>query len=144
MRQPAGIAIALLLFGTHALFAQKKDVDFTRDVRPILTGKCLQCHGLDDKVRKAGLRLDVRDGTCVKVLGNGHQAIVPGQIAMSELAKRVTSADPAHQMPPAKFGKPLLPAGNRDAEAAGSSRAGAYAQHWAYVRPVRLAVPRCQ
>src|SRR5215207_7644917 len=35
-------------------------VDFNRDVRPVLSEKCFQCHGADDKARKAKLRLDVR------------------------------------------------------------------------------------
>jgi hypothetical protein len=36
-------------------------VDFSRDVRPILSGQCFKCHGIDDKARKGGLRLDVRE-----------------------------------------------------------------------------------
>src|ERR1051325_443527 len=78
-----------------------QSVDFNRDVRPILSGKCSQCHGPDDAARKAGLRLDVRD-SALKELKSGHRAIVPGDVTKSELIARVSSNDPGYAMPPAK------------------------------------------
>jgi hypothetical protein len=126
------LTASLLLIPSPSAFAQTKGVDFTRDVRPILAGKCFQCHGPDDKVRKAGLRLDARDAA-LKVLA-------PGDAAKSELLKRITHVDPAKQMPPAKVGKRLS-----DAEVATLRRwveqGAPYAQHWAYVKPVRPPLP---
>jgi hypothetical protein len=139
MQRRAGLLTAFLLLASGSLFAQTKEVDYTRDVRPILAGKCLQCHGPDDKVRKAGLRLDSRDGA-TKTLADGKAAIVPGQIAKSELYQRITSKDPTHAMPPAKLGKPLLPE-----EIAVLKRwieqGAPFPKHWAYVKPARPAVP---
>src|SRR5947209_8767735 len=86
--------------------APARPIDFNRDVRPILAGKCFQCHGPDDKVRKAGLRLDVRDGA-LKTLRSGVAAIVPGQPAKSELIARITSDQPSVVMPPPRTGKAL-------------------------------------
>jgi hypothetical protein len=128
---PLAFTVAVLLTAT-SVFAQAPQPDFTRDIRPILTGKCFQCHGPDDKVRKAGLRLDTRDGA-TKKLESGNAAITPGEI-------RITSNDSAHVMPPAKVGKKLT-----SEEILALSRwinAGApYPQHWAYVKPVRPMTP---
>lgn len=35
-------------------------IEFNRDIRPIISQKCLKCHGLDDSHRKGKLRLDDR------------------------------------------------------------------------------------
>ena len=82
-----------LLLATPA-FAQPQTIDFNRDVRPILSGKCFQCHGPDDKVRQAGLRFDLRDGA-TKVLKSGTRAIVPGDPSNSEMVARISSKDSA-------------------------------------------------
>jgi hypothetical protein len=116
-----------------------KPVDFTREVRPILAGKCFQCHGHDDKARRAKLRLDVRD-EATKELHKGKRPLVPGKPAESELFQRITSEDDTRRMPPSKEGKPLS-----KEEVAVLKRwieeGAPYAQHWAYVKPVRPPLP---
>ena len=123
---------AVLLLATSHLPAQAPNVDFTRDVRPILAGKCFQCHGPDDKVRKAGLRLDTRPGAL--------KAITPGDIAKSEILRRVGSADLNVQMPPAKLGKKLS-ATEIDTLKRWIEQGAPYPPHWAYVKPSRPSVP---
>ena len=55
-------------------------VDYNWDVRPILSENCFQCHGPDEKARRANLRLDQRDGaTRILNAATGRRAIVPGR-----------------------------------------------------------------
>src|SRR5258706_3769738 len=81
-------------------------VAFNRDVRPILSAKCTRCHGPDDQARKAGLRLDLRDGA-TKKLKDDAVAIVPGKPQDSELIRRVMESDDDEVMPPPKAGARL-------------------------------------
>ena len=83
-------------------------INYNRDVRPILSDNCYKCHGPDAAERKAGLRLDAKDGAVTK-LDSGATAIVPGKIDESELIARLKSTDPDMVMPPASSGKKLTP-----------------------------------
>ena len=70
----------LLLFMAGSLVsADEKKIDFSRDIRPILSNNCFKCHGFDEKQRQAGLRLDVKDGFGAK-LESGAIAVVPGKL----------------------------------------------------------------
>src|SRR5947207_4369738 len=93
-----GIAMVLLVGCSPALAAQK-DLDFNRDIRPILSNHCYACHGPDEQQRKAGLRLD-RKEDAFKQLESGSAPIVPGQPGKSELVTRITAADADEKMPP--------------------------------------------
>ena len=82
-----------------------EEVDFTRDIRPILSNHCFQCHGPDDDSREADLRLDsLKEATTEH---DGHAAIVVGDAAQSNVIHRVKSDDADLKMPPEEFGKPL-------------------------------------
>jgi hypothetical protein len=87
--------VALLVF---AVAVRAADLDFNRDVWPILSDKCFSCHGPDEKHRRAKLRLDVEKDA----LASG--VIVPGKPGESELIARITTADEKDRMPPAKGG----------------------------------------
>src|SRR5437870_7400774 len=86
--------------GSSRARAQRpRPIQFNRDVRPILSDACFQCHGPDKAKRKAGLRFDSEDGARVDL--GGYHAIVTGRPDESELIKRITSVDKAKRMPPA-------------------------------------------
>ena len=82
----------LLLFLIFPLVLSSKEVEFNRDIRPILSDKCFTCHGPDEKARKGKLRLDIRK--------DALKAIVPGKPEESDLYLRVIHKDPEERMPP--------------------------------------------
>jgi len=128
--RPYAILIPLLLFYS-ALTAQEKKLDFNRDIRPILSDKCFQCHGPDEKTLEGDLRLDERSSAV------GAKAIVPGSPELSEVLARILSDDPDEVMPPPKTKKTVSPA-----EAATLRRwiaeGAEYKGHWAF-EPVTVA-----
>ncbi len=136
---PSRLGVAGLLGLLFVGSAKAQSVDFNREVRPILAGKCFQCHGPDDGARKAGLRFDQRE-LAVKELKSGHRAIVPGDSKKSEVLFRVTHGDPATVMPPPRVGKRLT-----EKEIATLKKwideGAKYSLHWSYVKPLRSPLP---
>src|SRR5437763_3988722 len=80
-------------------------VDFQREVRPILSENCFQCHGPDPGTRMADLRLDTRDGLAAKRPTGA--VIVPGDPKASLLYQRVSHEKVGLRMPPAFSRKTL-------------------------------------
>ncbi|MDA0658642.1 MAG: PSD1 and planctomycete cytochrome C domain-containing protein [Planctomycetota bacterium] len=100
------VILGILSVCQELLLAQGGTIDFNRDIRPILSQKCLKCHGFDGEVRQGGVRLDTREGA-ITPGDSGEAPIVPGDSAVGTLLARVTSRDPDHRMPPADTGPPL-------------------------------------
>ena len=87
-------------------------VDFARDILPVLSDNCFQCHGFDPKEgRKGDLRLDDEaDATRERgEKGLEYHVIKPGDAKASELLYRLTTDDPDEQMPPPKLGRVVTP-----------------------------------
>jgi hypothetical protein len=91
-----------LLFWFAATFALA-DVDFVKDVQPILRRNCYGCHGA--ALQTSGLRLD--QGPAALKGGYGGPSIKPGDSAHSALIARVSGEKGVPVMPPA--GKRLTP-----------------------------------
>jgi len=115
---------------------------FTRDIKGILSNRCARCHGPDPTSRHGGgdggLRLDTFEGATADL--GGHAALVPGNPAASEIIRRITSDDPDIVMPPPEAGDRLAPR-QVDLLTRWIAAGGRYEPHWAYVPPVRPAVP---
>ena len=108
-------------------------VDFNRDIRPILSDKCFQCHGPDEETLEAELRLDLRE-SAVK-----NRAIVPGKPEASELMKRILAAHADDLMPPPKIKKPITEK-ESDLLRRWIAEGAEYQGHWAF-EPVFKATP---
>lgn len=109
-------------------------VEFNRDVRPILSDNCFYCHGPDPKHREGDLRLDVRaDALSAK-------AIVPGKVTESELIARILTDDEDDLMPPPDSHKKLTQR-QKDILKRWIEQGAGYQLHWAYEKPVKAAIP---
>ncbi|MGN6544929.1 MAG: PSD1 and planctomycete cytochrome C domain-containing protein [Aureliella sp.] len=115
-----------------------QQIDFQRDIQPILAEKCLHCHGVDEATREAGLRLDDRDAALAG--GDSGGAIVPGKASESLLIARVTSTDPDMVMPPLKEQKKLT-AAEQQLLKDWIDQGAKFAPHWAFTPPAKAPLP---
>jgi len=135
----AWVALLLIAFTPKLVQAAAPPIDFNRDIRPIFSDHCYACHGPDQNKRKAGLRLDLKEGA-FKELDSGGFAIVPGQPKSSALLKVISlPPDDDDHMPPAKSKQ--LSAAQIDLLRRWIEQGAKWAEHWAYVAPVRPEVP---
>lgn len=137
----AGITVtAMAAVGGPEVPAGAADaVDFMRDVRPILSSHCFQCHGPDEATRKARLRLDLRE-EALRPARSGYAAIVPGDAGESELVLRIEAENENDLMPPPSLKRPLTEA-QKGILRRWVEQGAEYRPHWAFERPVRPAVP---
>ncbi len=123
------IWIALTL---SASAAENTPLNYDRDIRPILSENCFQCHVQDPKKRMAGLRLDSFEGATAD--RGGHSAL-------SVISERITADQPARRMPPVSSNR------NLSAEQIALlnrwiGEGGKYTKHWAFIPPVRPDIPQ--
>jgi hypothetical protein len=139
------LMLVLIGSGEAARGEDRKEIDYSRDVKPILTRRCSACHG--GLKQKSGLRLDTAAG--VLKGGKGGPAIVPGKSEESTLVDLITATD-GMRMPPEGEGE-AVPATDVtilkawiDAGAPRPSTEVAQTDpkdHWSFRPPVRPAVP---
>ena len=138
MRSCIAALFLLISLAAQASAVQPAEVHFSRDIRPILAARCFKCHGPDQK--RGGLDLQNKE-SAFRPLKSGSIALVPGKSAESELLRRVGADDENERMPPQGKGDRLAP--EQIAKLRLWIDQGAqWQEHWAYVKPVRPALPR--
>ncbi|MGY8733320.1 MAG: DUF1553 domain-containing protein, partial [Pirellulales bacterium] len=124
-----------------ALAEKTNQVDFTRDIKPILSDRCYTCHGPDAQSREADLRLDLRDEAFAALSSSGGKIIVAGKPHRSELFLRVTETDTELKMPPPDSKLSLNPA-EIELIKQWISQGAKWNHHWSFGKVVKPAPPR--
>ena len=134
MKQPLKILQLAIILLLSPWAAADDEVNYTTQIRPLLSDRCYSCHGPDAAHREADLRLDQRESAMAA------KAVVPGQPDASGLVARIHSTDPDLVMPPPDSGRSL---NDRERQLLKDwiQQGGTWEEHWAYAAPVRPDVP---
>jgi len=115
------------------------ELEYNRDIRPILSENCFACHGFDKAKREAGLRLDTPEGASA-TLDSGEVAVRGGKPDESELIQRILATDD-EMMPPHESGKKLSNA-QKAMLKTWIEQGARYDKHWAFIAPTKSAFPK--
>jgi hypothetical protein len=142
----APIAQAQMAQAPTAPVGSAAEVDFIRDVQPLLERHCAECHG----TKKARGRLRLHAPEHLAKGGQSGAVVLAGDVDQSLLMRRVLGLDGEDRMP--LDADPLTDAelatlrgwiasGAKLPAPAQSTSADEVAEHWAYVKPTRPALP---
>ncbi len=129
------------LISKNELETIPEKVDFTFDVKPIISDRCFKCHGPDKNAIEGGLSLNTAEDA-YKALGKlkDHHAIVPKKPEESTLVNRIYSDDPNLLMPPPESNLALS-----ETEKAilkkWIEQGAEYKEHWAFIPPKPREIP---
>ncbi len=118
-----------------------EEISYNFDIRPILSDKCLACHGPDANKREAGLRLDVAESAFKALKENpSAHALVAGKPELSQVYLRISTTDSTKLMPPANSNLKLS---QREVKLIEKwiKQGAKYEKHWAFVAPKKPALP---
>ncbi|GAB3916798.1 PSD1 and planctomycete cytochrome C domain-containing protein [Larkinella terrae] len=116
-------------------------VSYNFDIRPILSDKCLACHGPDANKREAGLRLDIAENAFKALQENPTaHALVAGKPELSEAYLRISTQDTSLLMPPPSSNLKLTAHQIKLIEK-WIKQGAKYEKHWAFVAPKKPALP---
>lgn len=118
-----------------------ENISYNFHIRPILSDKCFTCHGPDANKRKAGLRLDRQEDAYKALQENpDFHAVVPGEPDKSMAFLRITATDTSQLMPPPTSNLSLSPWQIALIER-WIEQGAKYEKHWAFIPPVKNALP---
>jgi hypothetical protein len=118
--------------------AEPRAVSYLREVRPILTQHCFQCHGPDEAARKGKLRLDLKDHAYAD--RDGLHAIAPGDLDGSLVWQRMTAEENSKRMPPDGKAEPLTKKQIATLKA-WIEQGAKWEEHWSFLPPVKPPLP---
>jgi hypothetical protein len=127
----------VLLLGSTA--TSRDEVDFQRDIRPILSDRCFACHGPDAEARKADLRLDVKEAA-FREAASDLMIVKPDKPNESELYLRITNQDEDLRMPPAEA-KRSLSEPEIELIRKWIEQGASWKEHWSFIPVEAVAVP---
>ncbi len=130
--------VTIALFSCLVLNAESK-VDYAREILPILSGNCFECHGPDEETREADLRLDTPEGAYADLFG--AVAVKPGDPDNSELIYRINVKDKDEVMPPPDSKKTLTEE-EKQILHYWIAQGGEYDEHWAWTAPQKPSLPK--
>src|SRR5438093_8115718 len=127
-------------FASRAAPAQDPGVvEFNRDIRPILSDNCFPCHGPDKSKRVIALRFDTEEGTFGDL--GGRRAVVAGDLAASEMFRRISASDEAVRVPPVRSGRALTPLQIEQIRR-WIEQGAKWQKHWSFIPPERPEPPQ--
>ncbi|MGN6137192.1 MAG: DUF1549 domain-containing protein, partial [Aureliella sp.] len=138
----APLAAALVMASAVASAGESDSaakVDFNREIRPILSEYCFTCHGPDEKMLQAGLRLDQRESV-FQPAESGKVAVVPGAPDASELIRRIMTTQADEAMPPADAAKHPSVA-QKELLKRWVEQGAVWSDHWSFMPIERPPVP---
>ncbi|MEM8955638.1 MAG: PSD1 and planctomycete cytochrome C domain-containing protein [Verrucomicrobiota bacterium] len=116
----------------------RAEVDFARDIQPILNARCTECHG---GVKAAGdVSFVYQDRVINYESDSGYPVVKPGNLKESELIYRITTDDEDDSMPPPDDHEPLSKK-EVDLIKQWVEEGAKWSNHWAFVPPARSPVP---
>jgi len=133
-------ALACLALGAWigGLQTAQAELDFNRDVRPILSDRCFHCHGPDAKNQNSPMRFDSFENAIAD--HDGVRGVVPGKPDESELVYRIETDDPDDIMPPPKSNLTLTDKEKKILRE-WVKQGGEYDKHWAFKPIEKFATP---
>jgi len=131
----SGLTLVLI---TTASKTPAAEIQFARDIRPILSDNCFACHGPNSESRDADLRLD--DQEAVLDDRDGEPVVKAGDPDASSLWHRVTSTADDEVMPPADSNKKLTPE-QIELIRQWIEQGAQWQGHWAFIAPQKPQPP---
>lgn len=129
MKKTVVVTLCVLVASAIAYWALQrtdKSVDFNTQVKPILNKRCISCHG---GVKREGDFSLLFPQEALAVAESGKRAIVPGDVANSELVRRIMAHDPEKRMP---YKKEPLPTEEIEILTRWIEQGAPWGDHWAY------------